>query len=433
MAIIEPFRGIIYSKQKIGNISNVVSPPYDVLTEDDVKQYEKKHEFNVVRLIQSRNGTMGKRKMDRYEMAATYFKQWRKENVLIQDKIPSLYIYEHKFSVNKNEYRRIGFISAVKIEDFSSGRVLPHENTFAGPIEDRFKLTVATKSNLCSIFSIFSDPDGRITELMDDESNKIEIYSAEDNDGGRHILYRISEQNIIKEIKMLMADKVFLIADGHHRYETALRYRDYVRVQSRNRAESAPADYVMMYLTPMESSGLVVLPIYRLIKFPSGLNTVSIIKKSEEYFNVVKLKSVNEALDFLEEKLTSNFKGFVIVSGDAIYVFSLKSPDIMKKFNPGNYSETRLLLNVSVLHLLFVNNILGMDKDESEKNIYYSNNLEELIQKQKQMSNSGIILLNPPTIQEIKTVAENNERMPHKSTFFYPKLLSGLVFRSLEE
>jgi len=258
MAVIKPFRGIIYSTQKINEIANVFSPPYDVLSEDDVKRYEKKHEFNVVRLIQSRNGRIGRQKLDKYAMAANCFKHWRRDGILLQDKTPSIYIYEHRFTVNKNGFRRIGFISAVKIEDFSSGRVLPHENTFAGPIEDRFKLTVATKANLCPIFSIFSDSDGEITKFLEDKSNKVKIYSAEDQDGGLHTLYRISAQQTIEEVKKIMHHKIFLIADGHHRYESALRYRDYVHSTIKDERGEIPADYVMMYLTPMESSGLVL-------------------------------------------------------------------------------------------------------------------------------------------------------------------------------
>ncbi len=433
MAVIEPFRGILYSKEKIKNISDVVSPPYDVLTEDDIKRYEKKNEFNVVRLIQSRNGILEGRRLTRYEMASEYFKKWRADNILVKDKKPSIYLYEHNFSLNKKIYRRLGFISAVKIEDFSSGMVLPHENTFAGPLEDRFKLIVATRANLCSIFSIFSDSSGEIMGLLEGDSDKERIYSAEDHDGGEHTLYRISSPGIIRKVKNLMYDKVFLIADGHHRYETALRYRDYVRSKSKDSSEEKPSDYVMMYFTPIESRGLVVLPIYRLIKLPASLNLDAIIRKSEEYFYVKRLKTQKEGLDFLEEKARDNFKGFVIVFENAIYLFSLKSPDIMQKFNPGGYSDTRLLLNVSILHLLFVKHILKMEEDEAKENIYYSNDLNELVQKKKEVKEGAIVLLNPPTVQEIRSVAEKSERMPHKSTFFYPKLLSGLVFRALEE
>ncbi len=433
MAVIEPFRGILYSKEKIKNISDVVSPPYDVLTEDDIKRYEKKNEFNVVRLIQSRNGILEGRRLTRYEMASEYFKKWRRDNILVEDKEPSIYLYEQNFSLNKKVYRRLGFISAVKIEDFSSGRVLPHENTFAGPVEDRFKLTVATKANLCSIFSIFSDSTGEVMGLLEENGNKERIYSAEDQDGGEHTLYRISSPEIIRKLKDLMSDKIFLIADGHHRYEAALRYRDYLRSRSKDSGGEKPSDYVMMYFTPMESPGLVVLPIYRLIKLPPSLDLDSIVKRSEEYFYVKRLKTQREGLKFLEEEAGDDFKGFVILFENAVYLFLLKSPEIMRKFNPGGYSDRRLLLNVSILHLLFVRHILKMNDKEAERNIYYSNNLNELVEKKKEIKGGAIVLLNPPTVQEIRAVAEKNERMPHKSTFFYPKLLSGLLFRSVEE
>lgn len=433
MALIKPFKGLLYSKDKISDISSVVSPPYDVLTEDDIRRYEKKNRFNVVRLIQSRNGMKGGRKIDRYKMASEYFRNWRANKVIVEDRVPSIYLYEHIFSVDQKRYRRTGFISAVKIEDFASGKVLPHENTFAGPIEDRFKLTVATRANLCSIFSIFSDPQGKVMELIEKRGNAEAIYSATDDDGGTHALFRVTETKIIEEVQAIMRDKVFLIADGHHRYETAIRYRDYIKSNIKRHISEHPSDYVMMYLTPMESSGLVVLPIYRLLKLPELVSMDSITKNSAEYFDIKKLNSREEAQKFLEENSKNNFKGFVIISENGIYLYSLRSEEIMNKFNPGNYSRTRLLLNVSVLHLLFVKHILGMSQDESERNIFYSHNLSELEEKQKEIKRSIIVLLNPPAISEIKEVAENNERMPHKSTFFYPKLLSGLVFRSLEE
>lgn len=433
MAVIKAFRGILYSKQKIKNISSVTSPPYDVLTDNEVKRYERRHKFNIVRLIQSREGRIGTQKFDRYEMARLFFNRWREDKVLVQDAVPSIYLYEHKFIVNAKRYTRSGFISEVLLEDFSSGKVLPHENTFSGPIEDRFRLTVATKANLCSIFSIFSDPQNMVMELLENKKKNAIICSAEDEDGGLHKLYRISDPNIINRVKGLMSDKVFLIADGHHRYETALKYRDYVRSRIKNVSGKIPADYVMMYLTPMESRGLIVLPIYRLIKLSDSTSIDLILKKSSEYFNVTIFKSQKEAMDFLERNSDNDFKGFVVIFDKAIYLFSLKSFEIMEKFNQGNYSKTRLLLNVSILHLLFVRQILGMDNNEAERSIYYSNNLEELILKKKEILKSALVLLNPPTIKEIRTVAENNEKMPHKSTYFYPKLLSGLVIRSLEE
>ncbi len=433
MALIKPFKGLLYSKDKIKDISSVVSPPYDVLTEEDIRRYEKRNEFNVVRLIQSRNGMKGRRKLDRYEVASEYLRNWRANKIIVEDRVPSVYLYEHNFSVNQKRYRRTGFISAVKIEDFASGKVLPHENTFAGPIEDRFKLTVATKANLCSIFSIFSDPQGKVMDMIENRGNAEAIYRATDDDGGTHSLFRVTEPEIIEEVKAIMRDKVFLIADGHHRYETAIRYRDYIRRNKKKHISEHPSDYVMMYLTPMESSGLVILPIYRLIKLPDVVDIDSITKNSAEYFDIKKLNSREEAQKFLEENARNNFKGFVIISDRGIYLYSLKAEEIMNKFNPGNYSRTRLLLNVSILHLLFIDQILGMNEDASERNIFYSHNLSELEEKQKEIKRSIIVLLNPPTISEIREVAENNERMPHKSTFFYPKLLSGLVFRSLEE
>lgn len=431
MAEIKPFRGIIYSERKVGNISDVVSPPYDVLTEEDILRYERRSKYNVVRLIQSRDGVVNGRKVNKYEMAGEYFRQWREEKVLVQDTRPCLYIYEHQFSVNNKQFRRIGFISAVKLEDFSSGRVLPHENTFAGPIEDRFKLTIATSANLCSIFSIFSDSDGMVMDLLENRAEKEKVYSAVDADGGVHIIYRVSGDKVINEVRIKMTDKVFLIADGHHRYETALRYRNHLRQHLKNPNREIPADYVMMYLTPMESQGLVILPIYRLIKLPPHSEVNDILKKSEQYFKIMKLNSTEEALELLEKD--KNLRGFAVIFQSGVYLFTIKSVDIMDRFNKENYSKPRLTLNVSILHMLFIEHILGMSRELAEKNIYYSNNLGELYIKRENGAGDAIILLNPPTIQEIKAVAENRERMPHKSTFFYPKLLSGLVIRLLDE
>jgi len=433
MAIIEPFKGIVYSKERIKDISSVMAPPYDVMTEDDVNRYESKNEYNIVRLIRSKDLSMDGRIIDRYTRAAELLKRWLEIGVLVRDREPSIYLYEHIFKVEGKNYRRTGFLSAVRLENYSSGKVLPHENTFPAPIEDRFRLTVATKANLCSIFSIFSDKEGNVMELLEGELERGMIYTVVDEDGGQHTISRISDKDIIERVKKLMWEKKFLIADGHHRYETALRYRDFIRSKIAPSENPIPADYVLMYLSPMESSGLVILPIYRLIKFTRQMNSGSIIKRSGRYFDIKKLNSRDEAIDFLNKASSNSFKGFALEFDDGVYLFSLKSPEIMRDFNQENYSSARLLLNVSILHQLFIRHVIGMSQEEAEKNIRYSSSIKELMEYKNKEGGDVLVLLGPTTIAEIRAVAENNERMPQKSTYFYPKLLSGLVIRTLEE
>jgi len=431
MPDIRPFRGVFYADQR--DISRKISPPYDVLTERDIVSYRKMDKHNVVRLILNKGDTINGTRLNGYDASSFYFSNWQRQGILRKDEQPGIYLYEQRFNYNSKDYRRIGFMSAVKLEEFGSNKVFPHENTFTGPIEDRLKLTIATRANLCPIFSLFPDRDKRIMTLLL-KSEKKQMAVAKDRNGVIHTLYRINNTKSIDSVRKALFDKPFFIADGHHRYTSALKYRERMRSISQTGNTEKPSDFVMMYLCPMESLDLLILPIYRLVKFHRKVDVQKILISAEKYFKISKTSSMNRGIEAIEHTPKGrNVFCLRFKKDKTVYILELKNRDVMKRLNKDNFGEERLFLDVSVLHMLFIGDILGMNHNVAEKNIRYSHNSRDLMTTMREGWGDCIVLLKSPTVDQIQAVTSNGDKMPHKSTFFYPKLYSGMLFRSLVE
>ncbi len=407
---IKSFKGITYNKEKV-NIEDVVAPPYDVISPEEQEKYYKKSEYNIIRLILGKTYENDNETNNRYTRAREFFKKWLNEKILIQDSEEKIYYLEESFEVNDRRYKREGFIVLIKLEEFKKGNILPHEKTLRGPKIDRFNLIKECKANFSQIFGIFSDPSLESINLLKDCACRISPYFSFKFNKIDYSFWKLGDIEAINRIKEIMENKVIFIADGHHRYETALEYRNYMR-KKLNVSDDIeyPFDYVMIYLCPMEDDGLIVLPTHRLVK-NIELNIQNFIEEIKSYFDVTKVDGIRKI----------KINEFIFYDGENYYHLKLKNK-IQNK------------LDVEILEDLIFKNVLKITEDEitNKTKIDYIKDEKKGIELVNNKQYSALFIVNPPTIEQIKSIAIKKGILPQKSTYFYPKLLTGLVINSLE-
>lgn len=421
---IKPINAIVYN-QEIVDTDKVVAPPYDVITSDYQDTLYERDPFNIVRLILTKGD-------NRYEDAKNFYEKWLLEGVLIKTKKPSIFYMVQKYTTESGrKIERKGFIARNKIESFESKKVLPHEYTMGGPKADRLKLTKAIKANLSQIFMVYSDPEMTIENKVAEKylSQKPFIDVVDDNNV-EHIVYLIDDENDIKIIQDTLSDKTLLIADGHHRYETAMNYS--------KECDDPEAQYVMSYFTNSEDDNLIIFPTHRIIT--KDIDPKDIKAAVEKYYDIEKLpfddtnkdEVKKEFLEMIEisnkQKITT---GLYLKGERAFYILKLKdkmtdlidAPDVLKK------------LDLVVLHELIITKELNYTKEEqmAQDGIKYIKQEFEAFDAIDNNKASASFIMAYPKMKDIKDVSSNGYRMPQKSTYFYPKLLSGIVINPLHK
>jgi len=407
MAVVTGFRGFRYNPEKIENLTEVLAPPYDVISPEEQEELYGVSPYNVVRLILSR--CEGEQK---YIKPGQTFRDWIADDVLIQDSEPSIYPYLQEFDLEGKKIRRRGFIATVKIEDFSSKIILPHERTFPKPKMDRLKLTLACKANLSPVFSIYSDPEGSVEKVIDEHIEDEPLIDSLYKDEVRNKLWKISDRDIMSKIKTTMSDFNLLIADGHHRYETALEYRNLQKGNSGTGCGEHPYEYVMMYLARAEDDGLLINPTHRALRSLDSLDLKEFIQKIGERFNI-------ERIDFKEAVSSLGSREFLILTKDTQNVIKVSPKDL--------YPESFKNLAVMLLHNVVLKEIITEEKSE----ILYTKSINEVSELVKSGRYVLGVILPPLTALDIFEVVLADEKLPHKTTYFYPKILSGLIFNPL--
>ena len=407
MATVKGFRGIRYNPEKIENFGDVLAPPYDVINSKEQEELYNKNPYNVIRLILSKGEGDSK-----YQEAAQTFRSWIENDTLTHDEEPSIYPYYQEFEENGKKLTRKGFLAAVKIEDFSTKKILPHERTFPHHKRDRLKLNTACKANMSPVFSVYSDPEITIEKLLDEKLTSEPIFDITNEDGVRNKLWKISDPDTISFIGNHLEDKSLLIADGHHRYETAIEYRNIQRELNGGAASDKPYEYVMMFLSNAEDEGLIINPTHRVLKNMGNLDLASFLNKLGEEFNIEKMP--------YEEGLSDiGYEEFTILTKDPEFVYraSLKAKN----------TESPNSLAVTLLH----NNVFNKIIDEESAGILYTKFLDEAVSLVQGGEYELAFVLPELRASDIFDVVLTGDRMPQKTTYFYPKILSGLVFNPL--
>lgn len=426
MAEIRPFKALRYDLVRAGTIEDLTCPPYDIISEEQRQAYLARNPHNAVRLELPKGE-------DPYDEAGKTLRQWLSEGILKTDMDEGIYIYEEEFldRVDSGETKKLrGMICRVRLEDFSAGVILPHEETLSKAKEDRFRLMSATGCNFSQIYALYPDKE-HITRRRLDNLAATCAPRYDFSDGTvTHRLWVINDPVSIAAIKEDFADRKLYIADGHHRYETALRYRDFRREQG----EYCPgAEYVMMMLADMEDSGLVVFPTHRLISGLPDFDSASLPERCGEWFEISPSKDRAETERALSEFYAAGRHAFGYFDGSRWYTLALQDAAVMDGLLPEK-SQAYRRLDVTVLHTLILERLLGIDSANmaAQKNLTYTRSAEEAEQSVASGESQCCFLLNPTRVQEIGAVAAAGEKMPQKSTYFYPKLITGLVFNKLD-
>ncbi len=415
MAEIRPIRALRYT-EKAGALESCVCPPYDIVDEREYETLCRENPYNLIRLEKP----VGE---DRYQNAKALLEQWLKGGILEQDTQESIYLYREEFQIDGKEYAFDGLVCLVGLVPFSERVILPHEDTLAGAKQDRFELMSATGCNFSSVYSLYRDGSGEIRRHIEKAYALDELVRFTDGEGVTHSLRRIGEKEEIDALCRAFADKQLFIADGHHRYETALRFHEYLR-QNGN-PNGWRADAILMTLVDMEDDGLVVLPTHRLLK-DLPFDRQAFLQKAGEQFTVCEYGDVKQA-----EVVLAQHRGqhaFALYTGGDGFTLLVGKPETQCLAVEGR-SEAYASLDVTVLHTLLLEGVLGIDREQlaNQTHLRYTRSVSEAVRAVQSGESSAAFLLNPTRVEQIRAVSEAGDRMPQKSTYFYPKLKTGLV------
>lgn len=426
MADIRAFKGIRYNQAEVGDLSAVITPPYDVISLDEEDWYWERSPYNVIRLTLPRENGGNK-----YVTASAFLRRWLSDGILKQDDKPAIYAYQQEFEALGHRMKRMAFTCLVRLEEFGKGSIFPHENIMAKPLEDRLNLMRATRASFDSVFGLYHDTE--VDVVLRRFADQKPDASATDRDGVRSDLWRISDSDAISEITAHLEREQIVIADGHHRYTAALAYRNEMRelagVPAHARSE-APYDYLMMTLVAYEDPGLVVLPTHRLVREVLGFDAETLLARIGDIFDV--REASDEGLE--DEVERSGDFSFGVHLKEKSYIITLK-PDVRPEQaiqSPGSDALKRL--DVSVLHSLILDRFLGVGAQSvaagsGRSNLTFTRDVAEGIASVDRGEYQALFVMKPMKVEDVRTIATGGERMPQKSTYFYPKLLTGLLMR----
>ncbi len=424
MAKVIPFCGLRYRGK---DLAKVTAPPYDIISASRQKNFYEMDKDNVIRLEYGITHPEDTEKNNRYTRAAAELHRMLGEGVLAKDEKPAFYIYQELFRHKGRELSLKGVVALVELSDYSEKKILPHEETLSKAKTDRFELMKATGCNFSQIYSLYNDASGALPELIDSLSQREPDVSFTAFDGLTQNLWVITDKKANAEITCLFEDKQLFIADGHHRYETALNYKRYMEGSGKT---GGLWDYCMMFLVDMSAPGLVVYPTHRIVRDIKDFDINGLVKECESYFDLTPLSRENarNALANNSEK-----PAFVLYSRNGCWLLKLKDSDAMERALPDKSKEYRSL-DVSVLHTLILEKALGIDKDNMAKqiNLTYTRDADEGFAAVDGGEADCVFLLNPTKVSQIKEVSLVNEKMPQKSTYFYPKLITGIVMNMFD-
>jgi uncharacterized protein (DUF1015 family) len=433
MLCIAPFRGIFYNQKRFRNLANVIAPPYDVISKDEHDKLYKKSPYNFVRLDLSQEP-------DSYDAVAQSLQEWQAQGILERDESPAIYFSTHRFKLKSGEQKtRRGFFALTELQDFASGDIRPHEKTLDAPKEDRLKLMLASNAQLSPIFTLYAQPKDTPSRMLAIEVEGMAPFIEFEQDNGDECrLWRITDPDVIKKVQREMQGLQLLIADGHHRYEATLSYRDQRRRERGHWSGREAFNYIMTYFANINDDNVVILPTHRLVRGFTHKPFLELEEALQTFFYVEQHpKTPDGKVSFLKSLRTAAKKHRVIGASfkrDPRYlILRLKNKRIMQRLAKDLSAPLREL-DVNTLHLLILEHILGMAPEQqvSGDNIRYSQDEELVLQALEKEDFQAAFILNATKAEEIQTIVASGEKMPQKSTYFYPKLPSGLVVNKID-
>lgn len=428
----QPLKAWRYNTDRV-DISKVLAPPYDVISPAKQEKLYEKSPFNSIRLILNKKDPADTDQNNSYTRARDTFEDWKKQGVLVQDREPCFYVYRQTFKdpVTGATKNRFALLGRIRLEPFEKGIIVPHEKTLRGPKEDRMRLLRTVRTNFSPVFGLYKDKGFEVRSVIQDPMNSNPMFETEDDDGIVHTLWAIEDPDILLKLHKALQSKRVYIADGHHRYETALEYARQQREEQRSSdLVLFPFDYMYMALVSFDDPGFIVLPTHRIVT-RLGMTGGEAIRRLGEHFKVeevslAKLKDMTASYD-------QEGKVFGLVLEDKSFLLTMIDKEQAKARmvhgKPGIWYD----LNVNVLgHLIFAE-LLGLKEDRWESVLRFEHTVDGAVAPVKKGEAQAAFLLQPPKVEMLEKMGAVNERMPQKSTYFYPKLATGLIFYSHKE
>lgn len=439
MARIAPFRAWRYNPEKVPDLAQVISPPYDVIDRREQQELHMRHPCNVIRLELGEELAGDDDRENRYTRAARFLRQWQRQEVLVRDPRPALYLYHHRFQgLNGDRLTRRGLVALLHLEPLDAGVVFPHEQTFPKHKKDRLALLRACRAQFNPIFSLFPDPRGDVMALLEPPRPEPELRVLDDN-GVDHLIWSLHEPRLIRAVVGAMEDRPVFIADGHHRYETCLRFQ---MEQGQEWNPKLPFNWTLMYLAPMEDPGLIIFPTHKLVKNLANFDSHSFLMDLSQDFQLEEISFSPNGESHARRGLMLRMKQLrqhgcaigMALPGKAAY-WILRPRDMCSSTGSlAHLPECLRRLDVTILHELILKGRLGIDVGgQGHSHLVFSHDLEEALELASDRRIQAAFFMNPIPVSALKEVAAAGCKMPQKATYFYPKLLSGLLIRTMEE
>jgi uncharacterized protein (DUF1015 family) len=433
VAEIHPFQGVHYDPSVVKDLSKVICPPYDIIPPQLQQQLYQRSEHNFIRVEFTRELPQDKEGDNKYTRASTTLEKWLEEGILTVDKHPAVYVDDHSFKFKGKQYRRRSITCLVKLEEWDKGIIRPHEGTLSRAKSDRLNLLWALQADTSPIMSLYEDTGKDIAALLASQTTDKPILDTADWEGNRHKVWAITDRKTNERLRDYLAGQSLYIADGHHRYESALNYRRQRRTGQETFSENEPFDYVMMTLIDFNDPGLVILPAHRLVRGlpPSAMEKLRDDLKvcfSIDEYPLNESDVTNQITGMLSGKKDEVIR-IVLFGLDKKKIFRLLLNDtgIIAPMMPLFHSEIYRKLDVSIVDHVIIEEFLGLSHDSAGALIDYTNDATEAIRRVKDQEYQLALIINPVKPVYIKSIADSGDRMPRKSTYFFPKIPAGLL------
>ena len=433
MAEIAAFRGILYDPNRVA-AERVLAPPYDVISDEERTRLDALDPHNCVRLILPRDEAGGNGD-GKYARAGQTLQAWLADGTLHRDDKPALYRYHQTFSLEGQTATRRGFICVIRLHRFDEGVILRHERTLAGPKADRLLLKRACMAHLSQVFGLYSDPARTTDELFAALEREKPALEGKTSDGVEQKLWRLTDPKTQLAIVELLTDKKIYIADGHHRYETMLALRDELRVKSPAHSSRSTIEFGTIFLSNMDDPSLLVFPTHRVVHGLERFDTAAVLEKAKAFFDVETANDVGEAQHVRAKLAQLGRRGpsFGMLAEGKLHYLTLRKDAPLVRLPSLSGPAVLRELDVTVLHAVVIEEILGIDRaaQEAQTNLRYVKDTKLALAAGIEPGVQAVFLMNPTPVAQVRAVSDAGQVMPQKSTFFYPKLASGLVINPL--
>ena len=423
MPEIRPFKGLRYDPETAGDMGSIICPPYDIIPPTMQQELYGSSEYNAVRLELPKEE-------DPYGAAAGRLVQWMQDRVLMQDDKPALYPYYQTYTDPEgNTYTRKGFFCALRLHEFSEKKVLPHERTLSGPKKDRLNLFKRTQANISSIFGLYADEklqaDKAIEEFAVTHDPEVDAVFQ----GVRNRLWKMTDPDVIATVQQVLLDRQVYIADGHHRYETGVNYRNLRSEENHSHTGDEPYNFILIYLANIFDEGLIIFPLHRMVHSLGRFSPEGLIDTLSTHFEVKPLGGRGELKHYLESESSSHVYGVVTSEG----IWGIKLKDSPETLLGDSVPAPLLQLSVVVLHELILHRVLGITPEamRSQTNLVYEEDDRQVFDAVEQGGIQVGFVVKATTVQQVLDISGEGEVMPQKSTYFYPKIMTGMVMHKL--